>query len=1198
MKDLDSIYFAARELPPGDRPAYLTRVCEGDQVLRARVEQMLAVADEAEAFITDLRDAELEKPKPSRETVKGLKPGIADLPHEVIGQKIGRYKILERVGEGGCGVVYVAEQTEPVRRRVALKVIKLGMDTKQVVARFEAERQALAMMDHPNIAKVLDAGTTETGRPYFIMELVRGIKITEYCDQNNLSTKGRLDLFVQVCQAIQHAHQKGIIHRDIKPSNILVTLNDGVPVPKVIDFGIAKATEGKLTEATVYTQLHQFIGTPAYMSPEQAEMSSLDIDTRSDIYSLGVLLYELLTGKTPFETQELMSKGIDAMRRTIREKQPARPSTRLATLQGDELTTAAKRRAVEAPKLIHLLKGDLDWIVMKCLEKDRARRYETANGVAADIKRHLNNETVVARPPSKLYEFQKTIRRHKFGFVAATVVVATLAAGLIGTSIGLGRAAKARIQADQNAARATQLAEKAKQAEASALGLAYSASMLGACDALQNAQIDAARHYLDIAPSDLRGWEWQLLSNRLDLSVRFHARSRTPDSRIHVLPDGRSYYDVGPTNIQRWDTVTGRLLATIPTDHICQDSWLVAAGKQMVLKVTDRSRPDTLEWTLEWWDLERGSLLSSWPVLGNICPAPDGSRMASRQDSNISIMDMSKDPRSSRTTNVQFTTSWSMCFQPDGRRLAVCKGLGDVALLDTDSFENLCTFPAHDNGILCMAFSADSRWLATGSMDSTIHITDVSANLPVAVATLRGHTDWITGLSFSPDGSLLASSSRDPTLRLWDTRTGICLGVFKSDGDCPCFLPDGHSLMNGDGDGVRFWDVQSLDASVLRGHRSYVYSVLLSPDGGTIYSGGWDGFAGHTGSVRFWDAVTGDPIGALGAADEYVRAAALSSDGSRLAVSITPIRGAGRVDILDTATATTVATVTGLGANRVAYSADSLAFAPSGQNLVCVDRLGIAHIIDARTGVTRKARRIPIANLRDFPDDFVAWSPDGATIAVCIKTEPTITLLDGQSLETLRQWPHGHKGRVNSVTFSPDSRRILTTGDDGIVRVWSAATGAQLHDLLGRASRTLCAVYSPDGQRIASGGFDDNVRIWNTQTFEQVAQLGGHQAFVYSLAWRADSQQLLSGSGDHTIRTWDTQSLKDRVQARRERQTILADVEPMVQRLFTELGDAGKVVERVRADVSLSARARQIALQVALRISLERINAASRKLHS
>jgi serine/threonine protein kinase len=274
------------------------------------------------------------------------------------------------------------------------------MDTTSVVARFEAERQALAMMDHPNIAKVLDAGATDTGRPFFVMELVRGIKITDYCDQNKLSTSARLDLFIKVCQAVQHAHQKGIIHRDLKPSNILVTLHDGVPVPKIIDFGISKATEGRLTDLTVYTELNQFIGTPAYMSPEQAEMSGLDIDTRTDIYSLGVLLYELLTGATPFDAQELAKSGLDAMRKTIREKEPVRPSTKLNTMLDSELTSVAHRHGAEPPKLVHLIKGDLDWIVMKSLEKDRTRRYETANGLAADVKRHLGNEPIVARPPS------------------------------------------------------------------------------------------------------------------------------------------------------------------------------------------------------------------------------------------------------------------------------------------------------------------------------------------------------------------------------------------------------------------------------------------------------------------------------------------------------------------------------------------------------------------------------------------------------------------------------------------------------------------------------------------------------------------------------------------------------------------------------------------------------------------------------
>ena len=404
-------------------------------MLRAELEALLRADREAGGFLSN--PTTTAAPPPTAASIA--------VPREESGQMIGRYKLLEQIGEGGMGTIWMAEQREPVKRRVALKIIKLGMDTKQVIARFEAERQALAMMDHPNIARVLDAGATDTGRPYFVMDLVKGSPIVEYSDKNNLTIDERLELFAQVCSAEQHAHGKGIIHRDLKPSNILVGTQDGKPQAKVIDFGIAKATSSKLTDKTLFTEHQQVIGTQVYMSPEQAE-GSLDIDTRTDVYSLGVLLYELLTGSTPFDGKTLNNAMYGEIQRIIREVEPPRPSTRLSQSQ-DALASIAAHRRIEPKRLGLLLRGELDWIVMKALEKNRTRRYETANGLAMDIRRYLDGEAVVAAPPSASYRLRKFVQRNRGRVLAAGIVVATLVLGVIGTTIGMLRAGEAATKA-------------------------------------------------------------------------------------------------------------------------------------------------------------------------------------------------------------------------------------------------------------------------------------------------------------------------------------------------------------------------------------------------------------------------------------------------------------------------------------------------------------------------------------------------------------------------------------------------------------------------------------------------------------------------------------------------------------------------------------------------------------------------------
>jgi serine/threonine protein kinase/tetratricopeptide (TPR) repeat protein len=474
---IDEIFWQAAQLAPGDeRESFLDRTCGEDRELRQRVARLLQVQPQVEGF--------LERPFAGPAPLAAL-PGACDGP----GSVIGPYKLLEQIGEGGMGVVYMAEQERPVRRKVALKIIKPGMDSKQVVTRFEAERQALALMDHPNIAKIHDAGTTDAGRPYFVMELVRGVPITEFCDQRRLTPRQRLELFIAVCQAIQHAHQKGIIHRDLKPTNVLVTLHDTMAVPKVIDFGIAKATGQRLTERTLFTHFAQLVGTPLYMSPEQAEMNSLDVDTRSDVYALGVLLYELLTGTTPFESETLKKVGLDEMRRIIREEEPPTPSQRLSTLEAKACSTVSERRGVEDRRLRQLLQGELDWIVMKALEKDRNRRYESASAFATDVQRYLNDEPVEACPPSTGYRLRKYVRRNRRWLVTAGVVAGALMAA---TAVSLWQAARAT-EAQHQAETDRKQAETAERQAATDAAIAKAVADFLQHDLLRQVDMSAQR---------------------------------------------------------------------------------------------------------------------------------------------------------------------------------------------------------------------------------------------------------------------------------------------------------------------------------------------------------------------------------------------------------------------------------------------------------------------------------------------------------------------------------------------------------------------------------------------------------------------------------------------------------------------------------------------------------------------------------
>jgi serine/threonine protein kinase/WD40 repeat protein len=1064
---------------------------------------------------------------------------------ERAGDQIGSYELLEELGAGGMGTVWLAQQSEPVVRKVALKIIKLGMDTQQVVARFEAERQALALMDHPNIAKVFDAGATETGRPYFVMELVKGIAITRYCDQEKLGTKERLDLFIKTCQAIQHAHQKGIIHRDIKPSNVMVTLRDEVPVPKVIDFGIAKATEQELTEKTIYTQYNQLIGTPNYMSPEQAEMSGLDIDTRSDIYSLGVLLYELLIGSTPFDTKELMQSGIDEMRKIIREREPMRPSTRLSqTLVAADVSLLksnvpkTEQLRADSRRLLHELKGDLDWIVMKCLEKDRARRYETANGIAADLKRHLNNEPVTAAAPTRSYRFLKLYRRNRAALHAgAAVVVILVLTAIVSTLLAI---------------RSNVAERKAQSAVEVSRRHAYAADMNLVQGALEKDNLGRARILLDRhRPSpgqpDIRGWEWRYLwqqSRSQESETLFNSDTRivelviSPDGKWLAAAAGNSLGAIGKVSIwdlpnrrklaefdrrglvdlaispvdpvlaftveadpsqqgeshriRLWNIETQRFIRDMPLRFPCSDLNISADG-QVLMSATRHS--------FILWEIATGKKIEEHETAfispqGKIAVSADlgVAYFIGRKASRIREIDLRSGQETQWASVASDEAVNVMALSPDGTTLATGDGYSasTIRIWDTQTRREIGRLEGHRTFISSLVFWPDGRTLASASGDQTIRLWDLQELKPNRV--LRGHAQHVRDIILSPDGFTLISAGRDGSVKFWDTSeaqeaSGLVQQQTGTGWANPretnwAFAPDSKSIhvIDRKAGQIHRWSGESYrDRQIIIQHDDLQgapgHTVLTSRTEVFSETGKLMTIGSDDGHIEVWDIPQGHIMAELAVSNNRVIPLRFTRDNS-LWVGVTERSELQEWDL------------TSRSMRKAVPVPEFLQYVESGNRRTLTDRYyftvkpgGGGQLVDLETG--------EISNPQ-YPGQVFSsvFSPDGETLAVThspgvLAIRKTRPLLHGPEPSEIRL--SGITGAFYSIAFSPDGKRVAASSqNDEAIRLWDTTGYQELLTLPGDGGSFSGAAFSPNGNILGAISLRGILHLWPAPSWEEI----------------------------------------------------------------------------------------------------------------